>query len=97
MQTFYEDGNQSVTDCSGSATTAKQFLSNWTPFGDSALARRSADPVRGPRNCRTASFRRAPPEAVRTSTRRGLSYMPGIPFEFEDGPLSADPLLLGLF
>ena len=81
MQTFYEDGIKRdgllwVSDY------RQQFLSNWTPFGDSALARRSLILFAASQlpdgfipACAAGSGAHQHPE--------GISYMPGIPFEFE--------------
>ncbi len=81
MQTFYEDGIKRdgllwVSDY------RQQFLSNWAPFGDVSLARRSLIMLAASQlpdgfipACAAGSGAHQHPE--------GISYMPGIPFEYE--------------
>ncbi|MBM4149845.1 MAG: hypothetical protein FJ224_12515 [Lentisphaerae bacterium] len=87
MQTFYEDGIKRdgllwVSDY------RQQFLSNWTPFGDAALARRSL--VMFAASQMSNGFIPACAAAAGGHQHNdgghhypeGVSYMPGIPFTF---------------
>ncbi|MBM4164605.1 MAG: hypothetical protein FJ222_09240 [Lentisphaerae bacterium] len=87
MQTFYEDGIKRdgllwVSDY------RQQFLSNWTPFGDAALARRSL--IMFAATQMADGFIPACAAAAGGHQHTdggfhpvdGISYMPGIPFKF---------------